>query len=548
MGRPALDDVLYRYDAEEVAYWIVFGRANSPMPANGLEGGGAMSVQEVDQTIAWLDSIQVSQADAFARAVPAAEQALARIEGGSVSTQSLINRQRADIDDVNAAQGKVDVVGTFAEDVKDIFQGPGTCTTQSAAVIGAVCDDPGLDSDRDGLTDAAERELTVIAGISKDTITVIASSPNDDGVLEYTTEMNDLYDVRFDPFIAFTNETPEGSEADLEAAEALLDHLETDILLLNVTAERRDAFLADLEPGLAFLEDALADEPWAVDFDEVASDMGTSTDDAEFAVGTLQRLLRTVPHRRLQRWPGVRAGRRVGCVGSGDQRRSLRDPVPRHRGPDLVHHLRFPERRRVRCQRHRVGPHARLRQRPVRGPDQAHRRVREVDVMPQRLHNRFVREESGASTLEIVGVIAFIAALLSMVPFVREFVVDTIGIVFDQRDPDTGELTDFSVAMRGFGITAGSILVFIGAGWFLLWTNLGKRLAFLLTGAATFGWLVINGILFIVYAPRGIRPADLEGLNAIQFRLPAVAMTLGSLVLFAMFSVALTRYEADAEA
>lgn len=168
--------------------------------------------------------------------------------------------------------------------------------------------------------------------------------------------------------------------------------------------------------------------------------------------------------------------------------------------------------------------------------------------MHERLRNRFIREESGASTLEIVGVIAFIAALLSMVPFVREFVVDAIGIVFDQRDSDTGELTDFSVAMRGFGIVGGSILVFIGAGWFLLWTNLGKRLAFLLTGAATFGWLVINGILFIVYAPRGIRPADLEGLNAIQFRLPAVAMTLGSLVLFAMFSVALTRYEADAEA
>ena len=282
---PALDDVLYRYDAEEVEYWIVFGRANSPMPANGLEGGGAMSVQEVDQTIAWLASIQVPQADAFARAVPAAEQALARIEGGAVSTQSLINRQEADIDDVNAAQGKVDVVGTFAEDVKDIFQGPGTCTAQSAAVIGAVCDDPSLDSDRDGLTDAAERQLTVIAGVSKDTITVITSTPNDDGILEYTTEMNDLYDVRFDPFVAFTNETPEGPEADLEAAQALLDHLETDILLLNVTAERKDAFLADLEPGLDFLEDALATEPWAVDFDEVASDMGTSTEDAELAVG-----------------------------------------------------------------------------------------------------------------------------------------------------------------------------------------------------------------------------------------------------------------------
>ncbi len=160
---------------------------------------------------------------------------------------------------------------------------------------------------------------------------------------------------------------------------------------------------------------------------------------------------------------------------------------------------------------------------------------------------RVRNDESGASTLEIVGLIAFVLAILSLVPFFRETVISLVGTIFDQRDPDTGELSDFSVAMRGFGITIGSIVVFIGAGWFLLWTNVGKRLAFLLTGAATFGWLVINGILFIVYAPRGIRPENLEGLNAFQIRLPALAMTLGSLVLFAMFSVALTRYEADAE-
>lgn len=158
---------------------------------------------------------------------------------------------------------------------------------------------------------------------------------------------------------------------------------------------------------------------------------------------------------------------------------------------------------------------------------------------------RRIRSEAGMSTLEIVGLIAFIAAMLSMVPFVRDFVVDLIGTVFNQRDSDTGELTDFSVAARGFGVVAGAVFVFIGAGWFLLWTDLGKRLAFLLTGAATFGWLTINGILFTVYAPRGVRPANLEGLNAFQIRLPAIAMTLGSVLLFAMFSVALTRYEAD---
>lgn len=161
-----------------------------------------------------------------------------------------------------------------------------------------------------------------------------------------------------------------------------------------------------------------------------------------------------------------------------------------------------------------------------------------------RLHT----DERGASSLEILGLTAFVISLLALIPFVRNAFIDFLGVIFDQRDPDTGELSDFSVAMRGFGIVAGSILVFIGAGWFLLWTNLGKRLAFLLTGAATFGWLVINGILFIVYAPRGIRPANLEGLSAFQIRLPAIALTLGSLLLFLMFTVALTRYEADAEA
>lgn len=161
------------------------------------------------------------------------------------------------------------------------------------------------------------------------------------------------------------------------------------------------------------------------------------------------------------------------------------------------------------------------------------------------LMQRMRRDQSGMSTLEAAGLIAFVVCLLAMIPFVREWVVNAIGVVFNQVDPDTGHPNDFSVAMRGWAITLGAIIVFIGSGWFLLWTNLGQRLAFLLTGAATFGWLVINGILFIVYAPRGIRPENLEGLNAFQMRLPALAMTLGSLVLFAMFAVALTRYEAD---
>jgi Flp pilus assembly pilin Flp len=158
---------------------------------------------------------------------------------------------------------------------------------------------------------------------------------------------------------------------------------------------------------------------------------------------------------------------------------------------------------------------------------------------------RFVSDESGLSKVEWLGLITFIASLLYMVTPIREFIVNTIGIVFGQVDEATGEINDFSTAMRGIAIFGGAVIVFIGSGWLLLWTNLGTRLAFLLTGAATFGWLTINGILFVVYAPRGIRPNDLEGLNALQIRLPSLAMALGSFILFLMFTIALSRYESD---
>ena len=159
------------------------------------------------------------------------------------------------------------------------------------------------------------------------------------------------------------------------------------------------------------------------------------------------------------------------------------------------------------------------------------------------LWTRLRTEEAGLSSLEKIGIAAIIISALAFIAPVRGLLGDAYDAVFKQIDPDTGEVTAFSVATRGILVTLVSVVAFIGSGYLLLYTNLGQRLAFLVTGAATFGWLVVGGGLFIVYAPRGLRPRSVEGLNAFQMRIPAIALTLGSLVLFLMFVVALDRYE-----
>ncbi|MGI9665601.1 MAG: c-type cytochrome [Acidimicrobiia bacterium] len=334
---PSLDDVFYRYGEDEVRYWIVFGRAGSPMPANGLEGGGAMTVQEVDQTIAYLQSIQISQADAFGRVGPAVDTALQRIEGGSLATQSLINKQQIEIDDVEAADSKRSVVGSFPDDIKDLFQAPGTCTATTAALMGASCDNPGQDTDRDGLSDETERELTKMAAVSKFTITVIIPDASEAPVV-YSFEENPAYDVRFDPILDFTNTNPDTRQpwADLDAATSMLSHLETDVLLLNVTADREEQFLEGLEPGLDFLVASLADEPWAVDFDAVASDMGVSRDDAEEAVGLFNAYCARCHTAGYSAGPSFEQG-----AGSGAWGPALSDGRSVTQFPDLADHKAF---------------------------------------------------------------------------------------------------------------------------------------------------------------------------------------------------------------
>lgn len=158
------------------------------------------------------------------------------------------------------------------------------------------------------------------------------------------------------------------------------------------------------------------------------------------------------------------------------------------------------------------------------------------------LGRQLVEDERGMSSLERFGLFAAAVSILVFIPAVRSVLGELFDATLGQVD-DEGHLTDTAIALRGILITIVSIVAFIGSGYLLLYTNLGKHLAFLVTGAATFGWMIIGSMLFVVYAPRGLRPSNLQGLNAFQIRIPAIFLTLASLILFFMFVAALERYD-----
>jgi mono/diheme cytochrome c family protein len=71
---PPLDTVRLRYPmpepgkTDQLREVIAYGRKNTPMPAWGVEGGGPMNAQQVDDLVAYVESITISPDDARARA------------------------------------------------------------------------------------------------------------------------------------------------------------------------------------------------------------------------------------------------------------------------------------------------------------------------------------------------------------------------------------------------------------------------------------------------------------------------------------------------
>jgi hypothetical protein len=109
------------------------------------------------------------------------------------------------------------------------------------------------------------------------------------------------------------------------------------------------------------------------------------------------------------------------------------------------------------------------------------------------------------------------------------------------------ELLSANLFVTGIILTLAAIAIFYGTIYLLLYTNTGKRLGLLLVGAGIFGWLTISSLLFVIYAPRGPRPADIEGLNSFEIRIMPITYLVVSAALFVGFLVALRQYEELAE-
>jgi hypothetical protein len=105
------------------------------------------------------------------------------------------------------------------------------------------------------------------------------------------------------------------------------------------------------------------------------------------------------------------------------------------------------------------------------------------------------------------------------------------------------ELLSANLFVTGILLFLASIAVFYGGVFLITFTNLGKKLAFLVTGAGVSGWLAINSLLFVLYAPRGPRPENIEGLNAFEIRIIPLTYMIVSAIIFAAFLVGLKQYE-----
>lgn len=323
---PAIDDVFYRYDEDEVNFWLTYGRGNTPMPAWGLAGGGPMNEKQIEDVVNYLKTIQISQQEAVDNTAAGLPAQIQRLDNADATVETAIINQQQTVAELEQAPADAAVIGPLSERADEILENA----------------DEGIDTDADGLSDAAETELSAISAEAFDYYQVIepvtfdpatadgdqlegalaeleAAAETDpilqlninaiEGILETASEGEDadgdgLSDeaegalsgqfadasaatipaqvtvVSLDP----TNPQSVAGQDDLATANTMVGGLDTVAINTNVAAQNQEALLEQEEGGLEFLLNAAERQAWEIDIAGVAEAMGVSEDEAERAV------------------------------------------------------------------------------------------------------------------------------------------------------------------------------------------------------------------------------------------------------------------------
>ena len=242
---PAINNVFYRYDDSEVKYWLIYGRANSPMPAWGLEGGGPMNDGQLEDLIDYLHSFQVDQSFELGTIESSINSSLLRLENSALQVENEIINQKILIEEIKAGPAKLPVLQEAVDKITALLE-----------------KDSGIDSDEDGLYDSVEIELS-----------------------EYSASIADIVGL------SILNLNPEEEEStpsrkDGSVARGYLSQLNSQLINTGILVDGQEKFLNEALDGLEFLETALEQRLWEVSFEEIAeSTFGGNIDEAKRAVG-----------------------------------------------------------------------------------------------------------------------------------------------------------------------------------------------------------------------------------------------------------------------
>jgi mono/diheme cytochrome c family protein len=326
---PSLDDVLYRYDQDEVNYWVTYGRGNTPMPPWGVAGGGALNEQQVEDVVNYIASIQKPQQQVVDEAVGVVDEQVDRLDGAEATVEAAIIAQDQIVHEIGQAPDDLDVIERLSDRATEVLEDARA----------------GIDTDDDTLSDAAEAELSEISAAAVahfailEPITLDPESPDAELVEEGLDAMEDALET--DPVFAtyidrieaaltadeISEESPDtdddgisdagegvvsglfseasratvpedigvidldpsnpesvSGEPDRATASSMVGGLESTAINLRVTVENEERIRPQQEAGLQFLLDAQDEEAWAIDIAGVAEAMGGTEDEALRAV------------------------------------------------------------------------------------------------------------------------------------------------------------------------------------------------------------------------------------------------------------------------